>query len=199
MIILLIIASLIILWVLGTRLIIVLYENQSICLNPKKQFSKVAVVFGAGLREDGSATQLLRDRVTRAVELFNDKTIDVILLTGSRSSKKGDEISAMLNYALQMGVPMKDILFDDFGNRTYDSCLHIRSVFGFKEAYLVTQRFHLPRALLISQRMGINCLGIPSDLSNYSLLSRFFWSLREIPATIFALFELLVRPLPNSS
>lgn len=172
-----------------TRLIVVHREKKFIRQTPVQDYSEIAVVFGAGLRRDGSATQILRDRVARAVSLYEHGFIKKLLLTGASRSKHGNEIIAMKNYAMQLGVHSEDLLLDDDGNRSIDSCFHIKSKFGFTNVYLVTQYFHLPRTLLLAKSMNIDCLGIPADIFPYPLKSKIVWSTREVFATFVAVIE----------
>ena len=149
----------------------------------------VAIVFGAGLRRDGSPSQVLADRVTAAAALYMQGRVQSLLLTGSALSTARDEPAAMRELALALGVPDHAIRLDRQGDRTFVSCQRARSVFGIDQALLVTQRFHLPRALAICAGMGIQADGVSADLSPYSRRSQGYWNLREIPATVAALLE----------
>jgi vancomycin permeability regulator SanA len=152
----------------------------------------VAIVFGAGLRRDGSPTTVLADRVRAAVDLYRRGAVSRILLSGSTG--RGDEPSAMRAFALQIGAPAAALVVDRGGDRTYSTCARARSVFGVGEALLVTQRYHLPRALVLCNALGIRAVGVAADLHAYSLRSQWIWRLREIPATAVALWEAFVNP-----
>lgn len=180
-----------ILLLLVIRIVVVFREKKFITDIPVKNFSKIAVVYGAGLRKDGSATQILKDRVSKAVSLYKDGFVEKLLLTGAGHSRHGNEVAAMENYALELGVDSQDLLLDGKGNRSIDSCFHIKSKFGFQKAYLVTQYFHLPRTLLLAKSINIDCLGIPSNLFPYPLSSKMVWSTREVLATFVAVIEIL--------
>jgi vancomycin permeability regulator SanA len=86
-------------------------------------------------------------------------------------------------------VPEAAILIDEGGTRTYESCARARDVFGIQQALLVTQRFHLPRALALCDSLGLEAWGVVADLHAYSAPSRLLWELREIPASLVALWE----------
>jgi SanA protein len=157
----------------------------------------VAIVFGAGLWRDGSPTPVLRDRVAAAARLYFAGKVEKLLLTGDNSYENYNEPGAMRLYALGLGVPEQAIALDFAGRRTYDSCYRARHIFGVEQAILVTQGFHLPRALYLCNHLGIRAVGVPSDLRLYRRRSLAFWQLREIPATLVALWEVHVsHPLP---
>jgi SanA protein len=153
----------------------------------------IAIVFGAGLRRDGTPTTVLADRVDTAVELFHAGKVQRILMTGS--ARDGyDEPAAMADRARSLGVPAEAILIDTGGNRTYESCARAYRD-GIRSALLVSQAFHLPRALALCDSLGIESTGVPADRSPYSRRARSFWELREYPASLVALLEtLFARP-----
>ena len=153
---------------------------------------QVAIVFGAGLRRDGSPTQVLRDRLETAVELYMTDKVDTILLSGHQSYGYS-EPQAMRQYLLELGVPEEAIQLDSAGSRTYDTCYRARHTFGLRSAILVTQRFHLPRALYTCHALGIDAAGVPADRFPYRHLSLFYWHLREFPATLTALWDVYLR------
>ena len=119
----------------------------------------VAVVFGAGV-VDGKPTPALADRVHAAVELYRHGTVGHLLLTGDHSSVGYDEVGAMREQALAEGVPTSAITRDHAGFSTYDSCIRARDVFGVRDAVLVTQDYHLPRALYTCREAGIDAVGL---------------------------------------
>jgi vancomycin permeability regulator SanA len=99
--------------------------------------------------------------------------------------------------ALELGVPEEDIILDYAGRRTYDTCYRARDIFGVREAILVTQGFHLPRALYVCNSLGVEAVGVVADLRVYRKSSRLYWNIRELPATLVALWEVHVsKPLP---
>ena len=158
---------------------------------------RVAIVFGAGLWRDGSPTPVLRDRVAQAAELFFAGKVEKLLMSGDNSHLDYNEPHAMRDYALSLGVPEQAIVLDYAGRRTYDTCYRARDIFGIKQAILVTQSFHLPRALYICNQLGIQANGVASDLRSYNRRSLTFWNIREIPATLVAFWEVhITRPQP---
>jgi SanA protein len=156
-----------------------------------------AIVFGAGLWRDGSPTPVLRDRVATGAQLYFAGKVEKLIMSGGNPTIYYDEPGAMRTYALSLGVPEEAIVLDYAGRRTYDTCYRARDIFGLRQAILVTQGFHLPRALYLCNNLGVDGVGVPADLRQYRRASRTYWNLREIPATLGALWDVHVaRPLP---
>ena len=151
--------------------------------------SPVAIVFGAGLRRNGTPTQVLADRVATAAALFHQGRVERLLLSGSTRGMGYDEAGAMAALAVDLGVPPEALWVDNGGVRTAASCQRARDVFGITQAVLVTQTFHLPRALALCEGLGLSVAGVAADLSSYSARARRFWELREYPASLVALLE----------
>lgn len=160
-----------------------------------------AVVLGAGLRRDGRPTTVLADRVATAVSLYQQGKVDRLLMSGSVQPGR-DEPAAMRALAIELGVPGDSILEDPQGNRTYDSCVRARTVYNIRNALIVTQRFHLPRALALCDANDIDAAGVSADRRLYR--ASFFWDIREIPASYRALWDVYVNspdpvsPQPNA-
>ena len=159
--------------------------------------AKVAIVFGAGLQRDGSPSPVLRDRVEAAVQLYQAGKVEILLMSGDNRFIDYNEPGAMRAFAMSLGVPEEDIVLDYAGRRTYDTCYRAKYIFQVDEALLVTQSYHLPRALFICEGVGINAVGVSADLRTYMNSSLFSWSLRELPASLVALWEVwITHPLP---
>lgn len=157
----------------------------------------VAIVFGAGLLRDGSPTAVLRDRVITASQLYFEGKVQKLLMSGDNRFIDYNEPGAMRQYALDLGVPDEAIILDYAGQRTYDTCYRARAIFGVERALLVTQAFHLPRAVLTCNALGVTANGVVADQRNYSRRAHTFWRLREVPATLVAMWEVWVtRPEP---
>jgi SanA protein len=158
---------------------------------------RAAVVFGAGLWRDGTPTPVLRDRVATAAELYFAGKVEKILMSGDNRFVDYNEPGAMHDYAVQLGVPEEDIVLDYAGRRTYDTCYRAKTIFGLQEAILITQDFHLPRALYTCGQLGMDVVGVSADRRIYQRRAFLFWNLRELFATLTALWEVNIsRPLP---
>jgi len=157
----------------------------------------VAIVFGAGLRRDGSPSPVLRDRVSAATRLYFAGKVDKLLMSGDNSDIYHNEPGAMREYALTLGVPDEDIVLDYAGRRTYDTCYRALNIFEVQQAVLVTQAFHLPRAIYTCNMLGIDAVGVAADPRLYLSRALAYWHGREVPATLVALWEIHIsRPLP---
>ncbi len=159
--------------------------------------ARVAIVFGAGLQHNGTPSPILRDRVETAARLYTAGKVDKLLMSGDNRFVDYNEPGAMEKYAIALGVPESDIVLDYAGRRTYDTCYRARHIFAVDEAILVTQSFHMPRALLTCNNLGVRSNGVPSDVRSYRRGSYTYWYLRELPATTVAFWDVWVaRPLP---
>jgi SanA protein len=154
----------------------------------------LAIVFGAGLRRDGKPSSVLADRVSVAVKLYLEGKVSKILMSGSARNPFYDEPSAMRDMAIQLGVLPNDILIDQGGSRTYETCHRAQQVYNIDRALLISQNFHLPRALGICEALGIDAIGVSADLRSYSPLAMRVWQLREIPATLVAIWDTYLAP-----
>lgn len=194
------IKSLVFLGILGLvlpRLLTEIYAAPRVYKSHNVPQKHVAIVFGAGLRRDGSPTQVLRDRVATAVGLYLSGKVDKLLMSGDNSLIEYNEPKAMQEYAIRLGVPKSAIVLDYAGRSTYDTCYRARHIFGVSEAILVTQQFHLPRALYTCAGFEIDAVGVPADQLIYRRAAVVFWNFRELPATLNAILEIhFLRPLP---
>jgi SanA protein len=157
---------------------------------------RVAIVFGAGLTRSGEATPVLKDRVDTAVRLYFSGKAEKLLMSGDNRFVEYNEPEAMRQYALSLGVPNEDIVLDYAGRRTYDTCYRAKEIFGIKEAILVTQPFHLARALFLCNALGLDGVGVEANNRVYLKRSLLYWNVRELPATVTAFADVLTRPLP---
>jgi vancomycin permeability regulator SanA len=159
----------------------------------------VALVFGAGLLPDGSPTPMLADRVAVAVELYRSGRVRKLLMSGDNSRVDYDEVTAMMTHAVALGVPAADVSRDHAGFSTYESCYRARAIFGLERAILVTQAYHLPRAVYTCRALGIEASGIGApDWGVYSdaLIARY--TAREALAALRALWQVHVsHPAPR--
>ncbi|MDD5368233.1 MAG: ElyC/SanA/YdcF family protein [Anaerolineaceae bacterium] len=161
------------------------------------QPAPVAIVFGAGLTYSGEPTPVLQDRVKTAAQLYFGGKVKKLLMSGDNRFLYYNEPGSMKEYALGLGVPEEDIVLDYAGRRTYDTCFRARAIFGVQQAILVTQRFHLPRALLLCNGMGIKAAGVAADQRTYAHRASLYWNLRELPGISLSLVEIwITHPLP---
>lgn len=149
----------------------------------------VAIVFGA-------ASVILTDRVATGVELYKAGKVYKLLMTGDNSRDGYNEPEAMRQEALTMGVPARDIVCDYAGFRTYDSLYRARDIFGVRSAILVTQGYHLPRALFLGRKLGLDVVGVDAAKRVYE--GQLGFDLREIGATEIAWVQATItHPRPK--
>ncbi len=164
---------------------------------PRDGPPRVAIVFGAGLTRSGEPTPALYDRVATAADLYRQGLVNKLLLTGDNRFVNYNEPEAMRRTAERLGVPNEDLVLDYAGRRTYDSCYRAREIFGVNQAILVTQAFHLDRALYLCDSFGIDSIGLMADRRNYTQTTQTWWSIREAAATLAAWLDVNVRrPTP---
>ena len=195
--ILLVAISLGLLLILLPRLITALYANPRIDSLEEVSSKPVGIVFGAGLTRDGRPTRVLRDRVETAVKLYYSGKVEKLLMSGDNRFVDYNEPQAMSEYTLALGVPEDDIVLDYAGRRTYDTCYRASEIFQIDEAILVTQNFHLPRALYTCNQLGVDATGVAAENHYFLKRSRAYWNIRELIATPVALWEVhFAKPLP---
>ena len=158
---------------------------------------RVAIVFGAGLLRDGSAGPVLSDRVKTAVTLYQTGKVKKLLMSGDNRFVDYNEPEAMRQYALDLGVPNQDIVLDYAGRRTYDTCYRANAIFQVKSAILVTQDFHLARAIFLCNQFGVESVGVEANNRYFLKRYRAYWNFRELFANVQAAWDVLVvKPLP---
>lgn len=155
----------------------------------------VAIVFGARAFGDGRLSVMLRDRVDTAIALYKAGKVDKLLMSGDNRFADYNEPADMMAYAMRQGVPAEAMQPDYGGRRTYDTCYRARHIFQVESAILVTQAFHLPRALYTCRTLGIDAQGVPADQRTYRLSSITWSRARELAASIAALVD-VTRRLP---
>jgi vancomycin permeability regulator SanA len=182
--------------VLLPRLITGIYGAQRMYDEPAAPARRAAIIFGAGLRRDGTPTAMLRDRVLTGAELYFSGKVEKLLMSGDNRFADYNEPESMRQFALSLGVPDSAIVLDYAGRRTYDTCYRAKAIFGVESALLVTQGFHLPRAVFLCNMLGMDTLGVEATHCYWNG-SPFVWDVREQLATIAAFLDLYVsNPLP---
>ena len=182
--------------VLLPRLITGVYIADRAYKEPEAPARRVAIIFGAGLRRDGTPTAMLRDRVLTGAELYFSGKAEKLLMSGDNRFAEYNEPESMRQFALSLGIPDSAIVLDYAGRRTYDTCYRAKAIFGVENALLVTQGFHLPRAVFLCNMLGMDTLGVEA-IHCYWNGSPFVWDVREQFATVAAFLDLYVSsPLP---
>ena len=126
------------------------------------------IVLGCLVRDDGTLSGMLHDRLQRGIELYFNGTAKKLLMSGDHGQESYDEVNAMKQYAIENNVPSKDIFMDHAGFSTYESIYRAKEIFKADKIVIVTQEYHLYRALYIAEKLGIEAYGVASDLHEYS-------------------------------
>ncbi len=161
---------------------------------PNLPHNHVGLVFGAGLNASGGPSAILYDRVATAADLYKEKKVDKLLMSGDNSETSYNEVEVMRRTAVGLGVLDKDIVLDYAGFNTWDSCYRAREVFGLKSATLVTQKFHLPRALHSCNYLGVKSIGVSADRQHYNTFDN---EVRELPALFANAIRVIVNDRPR--
>lgn len=151
----------------------------------------VAVILGAAVRR-GKPSPILEERTNKAIELYLNGKVSKILMTGDNSALTHDEVTPVRKYLIDAGIPAGDIFLDHAGFDTYSSMYRARDIFEAQSMTVVTQDFHLPRAVYIARHLGVTAYGVHAlgqgTLRNY---------VREIPASLKALFDIVRQRVPK--
>ncbi len=150
-----------------------------------------AIVFGAGINSPE-----FKDRIDTAVGLYKSGKVLKLLMTGDNRYVNYNEPIAMKKAAVSRGVPEQDIVCDFAGFRTYDSLYRARDIFGVKQAVLVSQRYHLPRAIFLAQCLGLKVVGIDAGVHSYGPIQSWY-DLREFVAAEAAWLDVIAGRKPK--
>ena len=165
-----------------------IYDYDDIKDVPSKS---VAIVFGASVNPNVKLpSDILRDRIVTAVDLYNNGKVEKIIMSGDNRVTHYNEPQVMQRYAHLLSVPEEDIVLDYAGRRTYDTCYRAKEIFQIDEAILVTQEYHLYRALYTCNALGLDSIGVSASRQEYK--GQFYYDLREIPATLLAMWQVYV-------
>ncbi|MCD4811840.1 YdcF family protein [bacterium] len=151
----------------------------------------IAIVFGAGLKPDGTPNDMLEDRLDTAVELYNEGKIEKLLLSGDNSLEEYNEPQAMYEYlTLIKELPPEDVVRDFAGLRTYDTCARAKNIWNIDEAILISQGYHLSRAIFTCNTLGVESTGFSATKDIY--IGETYYKLREILAIHKALIDIYI-------
>jgi vancomycin permeability regulator SanA len=155
----------------------------------------VAIIFGAGVQPDHQPTPFLTSRLLAGAQLYKTGKANVLLVSGDNRTSHYDEPTAMRNYLVKQGVPSKAIVLDYAGRDTYDTCYRAHAIFGLQSAILVTHGYHLPRALMTCNALGVRSVGVKADRPGTSY-SRNYWG-REVLSLNKAAVQTLFKVKPG--
>lgn len=153
------------------------------------------LILGAGVRADGTPSSMLEDRLEIGIELYFAGASDRILMSGDHMQRDYDEVTVMKRHATDAGVPGKVIFLDHAGLSTYESIWRAKEIYGVDKVLIVTQEYHLYRALYTAKVLGMEAYGVSSDLRPYS--KQTFREARELVARVKDFVFAHVKPEPT--
>jgi SanA protein len=154
-----------------------------------------AIVLGAFVGKNGAPSNVLADRLNTALDLYQKGRVKRFLLTGDHGRVNYDEVNNMKLYLMENGVPQQDIFLDHAGFDTYNSMVRAKEIFCVKGAIIITQEFHLPRAVYIARKKGLDALGYIAPMRDVNALR--YLEFRENIACIKAYWEVLINKRPR--
>ena len=157
--------------------------------------AQVAVILGAAILKSGDLSPVLEDRADKAIELYRANKVRKILITGNNSQLGYNEVTPVRKYLLRNNIPAEDIFLDYAGLDTYSSMYRARNVFLINSMIIVSQSFHLPRAIFIARALGLKAYGISADSGRY--LTRNY--IREVLADVKAVANIIFKREPKHS
>ncbi len=158
------------------------------------------LVLGAGVRANGTPSNMLEDRLLCALALYEKGCCDTILVSGDHGSTDYDEVNVMKRYLVERGVPSERIFMDHAGFSTYDSLYRAKKIFGVESLIIVTQEYHAYRALMIGRHLGVECQAVSAPILSTqasSYVGQNWYFFRESIARCKDFLFCLFRPLPS--
>ena len=126
------------------------------------------IVLGCQVRDDGTLSHMLRDRLMRGLEVYHAGAAPKLLMSGDHGRKEYDEVNAMKQYAIENGVPSEHVFMDHAGFSTYETVYRAKEIFEADKVIIITQEYHLYRALYIADKLGLEAYGVSADLNKYA-------------------------------
>ena len=177
---------------------IVMGTTQSRIITPDaaaKLDADAILVLGARVWDNGQPSDILKDRIKTGVDLYKSGASDRLLMSGDHGTDEYDEVNAMKDYAIEQGVSPSVIFMDHAGFSTYESLYRARDIFQIKKVVIVSQTYHLYRALYIARALGLDAYGVSCDTRDYNAYLLF--DLRETLARCKDFFYSIFQPLPT--
>ena len=156
--------------------------------------SDCILILGAGVWGE-RPSHMLEDRLLRGINVFEQGSSDRLLMSGDHGRRDYDEVNVMKQFAVNAGVPSKQIFMDHAGFSTYDSLYRARDIFQARKIIIVTQEYHLYRALYVAKRLGMDAKGVASDLRVYP--GQEYRETREVLARVKDFFFTVIKPRPT--
>lgn len=192
-------------WIMAILIVIVLgmnfyvvasTKNRIVTTQEASQIEEVdcIIVLGAGIWGD-KPSHMLEDRLLEGIQLYHNKASTKMVMSGDHGKEEYDEVNIMKKFAIDKGVLSKDIFMDHAGFSTYESMYRVKEIFQAKKIIIVTQQYHLYRALYIAEQLGIEAYGVPSNPRKYA--GQIFREIREIIARDKDVIKCMLKPQPT--
>lgn len=153
------------------------------------------LVLGCFVKDDGRPSDMLHDRLTRGVELYDLGAAPKLLMSGDHGREEYDEVAAMKQFAIDAGIPSEDVFMDHAGFSTYESIYRAKEIFQADKILIVTQEYHLYRAIYIADQLGVEAYGVSSDYHTY--VGQFMRDFREMLARVKDCATCIFKPEPT--
>ena len=151
-----------------------------------------AVVLGASVKKDKTPSLMLQDRLDKAVVLYTSGVVKRVIMTGDHIDDYYNEVNPMKDYAVGKGIDSNNIFLDHYGISTYDSMYRMKEVFSTEKPLIITQDYHLYRAIYIARKLGMDAYGISSNEREYTM--QFYYDFRELLARVKDYFKVMKKP-----
>lgn len=197
MIVLVVLVILALIFILGINFFVIFSSKGNIISREDAQNLEnvdCILILGAGIWGN-SPSPMLEDRLLEGIALYEKNASTKIIMSGDHGREEYDEVNVMKNFAIQRGIKSEDIFMDHAGFSTYESIYRARDIFGVKKMIIVTQNYHLYRALYIAKSLGVEAYGVPSDPRKYS--GQVFREIREVLARDKEWLNCIIKPLPT--
>ncbi len=199
-----VIGGLLCLTVLGTSVVLII--NSAVCTSTKDYILSAEeaaqlrdvdciLVLGCGVRDDGTPSAMLHDRLKRSVEMYDAGVSDRLLMTGDHGREGYDEVDTMKGFAVEAGVPSECVFMDHAGFSTYESMYRAKAIFGAQKVLIVTQEYHLYRSVYIARQLGLEAYGVDADYRGYS--GQTARDVREVLARVKDMGSCVFKPEPT--
>lgn len=153
------------------------------------------LILGAGVWAGGRPSYMLEDRLIQGIDLYKDGASQRLLMSGDHSKKDYDEVNVMKQFAIDKDVPSESVFMDHAGFSTYESIYRARDIFQANKVIIVTQKYHIYRALYIADQLGVEAYGVNADPRSYN--GQVYREFREILARVKDFFYVIFQPEPT--
>lgn len=178
-------------WAFAVNLYVTMSTKKQIYEKIKSSNADCILILGAGVWGD-RPSPMLEDRLLKGKELYDDGISNKIVVSGDHGKKDYDEVNVMKQYLIDNGVPSEDIFMDHAGFSTYDSIYRVKEIFGAKKVIIVTQKYHLYRAIYISNELGLEGYGVYANPRKY--MGRVNREIREVIARNKDFLKTIIKP-----